>query len=127
MNPTLNRLLASSAIVVCSSALSAAAACTRTTDRVIEPVGASDAGAKAPDVGDAALNPLTPIARPPEPAEDFRLVRGNEFGAILRDVHDDDPLAPGMGGASPSGGAAGSGGSNLRPVVASGGSPDRPD
>jgi hypothetical protein len=138
MNPILTRLLAASAICVSASLLSAAA-CTRTTDRVIEPVGAGDASAPSPEVGDASLNPLTPIAHPPEPAEDFRLVRGNEFGGISdapwegapsrvanrapqapRVSVDEQQIPPGLGGSNGSGGAAGGGGADQRPVGAGG-------
>ena len=135
MNQTLPRLLATSAICVSASLLTAAA-CTRTTDRVIEPVGAGDAAAPSPEVGDASLNPLTPIAHPPpEPAEDFRLVRGNELGGIGEVPServqmtasnrapqapsvsfDEQQIPPGLGGSNGSGGAAGGGGADQRPV-----------
>lgn len=109
------------AIGLAASVLSIAA-CTHTTDRVIEPVGQGDASAPSPEMNDAGLNPLAPIARPPEPLEDYRLVRAPELGlareASYRPM--EKPLQ-GMGGAAGAGGA-GIGGSGLRPVTGSGGS-----
>jgi len=123
MNQTLARLLASGAVCVSTSVLSSSA-CTRTTDRVIEPVGAGDASAPTPVVEDASLNPLTPIALPPEPREDFRLVRGNELGSVARELQGErrnvTPQIPGFGGSNGSGGAAGGAGTDQRPVGAGG-------
>lgn len=122
MNQTLARLLASGAVCVSTSVLSASA-CTRTTDRVIEPVGAGDASAPTPAVEDASLNQLTPIALPPEPREDFRLVRGNELGSVAGELQGErrnvTPI-PGFGGSNGSGGAAGAAGTDQRPVGAGG-------
>ncbi len=108
------------AIGLAASVLSIAA-CTHTTDRVLEPVGQGDASAPSPEVSDAGLNPLTPIARPPEPLEDYRLVRAPEFG-LAREISyraSGEPVQNigGMAGAS----GAGMAGSDLRPVAASGG------
>ncbi len=92
------------------------AACTHTTDRVVEPAGASDASAPSPELSDAGLSPLGPIANPIEPiepAEDYRLVRSPEFGASVRY---DSLQTPGFGGASGNGGSGGMGGSDHRPV-----------
>ena len=106
------------------------AACTHTTDRVVEPVGAGDASAPAPELSDAGLNPLTPIALPPEPpaAEDYRMVRAPEFGLAresgqARFTLTEGQAGPGLGGGAGGMNNGGMGGSDRRPV-ATGGSYD---
>ena len=121
MHPLLSRLI--TVTVICTGAgIFSVAACTRTTDRVIEPVGASDAAAPTPETNDAGVSPIGPIAYPPEPAEDFRLVRAPEFGLSVREAAHfaaAEPAAPGLGG---NGGVSGSGGvgSDRRPVATGG-------
>ncbi|MEI9948571.1 MAG: hypothetical protein WDO74_06185 [Pseudomonadota bacterium] len=121
MDHAIWRLLAASAGVVLAGVLSVTA-CTRTTDRVVEPVGASDASTTPPEVGDASVSPIGPIAHPIEPDEDFRLVRAPEFGVARETqlVSLGAERAGGLGGLN-AGGSAGFAGSDLRPV-ASGGS-----
>ena len=123
MDQALSRLLTVSALGVLSGVL-AVTACTHTNERVVEPVGGGDASTSTPEVGDAEVNPLGPIANPieVEPKEDFRLVRAPEFGAAreLTLVSLSAARADGLGGSN-GGGNAGSGGSDLRPVVACGG------
>ena len=80
MDQLLCRLVTRSAVAVCV-ALTVVAACTHTSDRVIEPVGGGDASTTSPEVSDSGVSPIGPIAHPIEPAEDFRLVRSPEFGA----------------------------------------------
>ena len=121
MAQSLSRVLTMSAISLCASVLTVAA-CTRTTDRVVEPVGAGDASTPTPEVGDASLGPIGPIAHPIE-SEDYRLVRAPEFG-IAREVAAypaDEEQTPGLGGTGGNSGAGAMGGSDHRPV-ASGGS-----
>jgi len=117
---TLSKLLTASALVVLAGVLSVAA-CTHTTERVVEPVGGGDASTTSPELGDAGVSPLGPIARPIESDEDFRLVRAPEFG-LARETQrvtlDAEPQG-GIGGGA--GGGAGFGGSDVRPVVACGG------
>ena len=123
MDHVLSRRLTASACVVLSGVLSVAAACTHTTDRVVEPVGAPDASTTTPDVADAEVAPIGPIAPiEREPDEDFRLVRAPEFG-IARETPLVRPSAErrgGLGGIN-AGGSAGVGGSDQRPVAACGG------
>jgi hypothetical protein len=124
MDQALSRLLTVSALGVLSGVL-AVTACTHSNERVVEPVGGGDASTTTPEVGDAEVNPLGPIAHPIElqPKEDFRLVRAPEFGApreLLTLVSLSAERQDGLGGKN-GGGNAGSGGSDLRPVVACGG------
>jgi hypothetical protein len=65
-----------------SAAVLSVAGCVHTTDRVVAPVSVGDASAPSPELDDAGLNPLTPIAIPPEQRalEDYRLVRAPELG-----------------------------------------------
>ena len=84
MDQALPRTLTVTVICACAGLL-AVASCTRTTDRVLEPVGGGDASTAAPAVGDASLAPIGPIARPPvhdreEPSDDFRLARSPQLG-----------------------------------------------
>jgi hypothetical protein len=124
MAQALSRMLTMTAVGLGASLLSIAA-CTHTTDRVLEPVGAGDASAPTPEVSDAGLNPLTPIALPPPAAEDYRLVRAPELGLAL-DVSkasfnaNEASAAPAIGGAGGMG-SGGMAGTDQRPV-ASGGS-----
>jgi len=123
MDQALSRLLTVSALGVLSGVL-AVTACTHSNERVVEPVGGGDASTSTPEVGDAEVKPLGPIAHPIElePKEDFRLVRAPEFG-IAREltlVSSRGERADGLGGNN-GGGNAGAGGSDLRPVVACGG------
>lgn len=107
------------------------AACTHTTERVVEPVGGADASTTSPEVGDASvapIGPIAPIAPPVEPDEDFRLVRAPEFGSARERITRELQLVSGsqrqggLGGAN-AGGNAGFAGSDLRPAaVACGGS-----
>jgi len=128
MDHSLSRLVTASALSVLAGVL-AITACTRTTERVIVPVGGGDASApESPEVGDAGVNPIGPIAHPIEPAEDFRLVRAPEFGAGLAlppDTHLVDFVparqASGLGGTGAGGAGGGVGGSDHRPVSACGG------
>ncbi len=114
MDHVLSRLLTVSALAVLSGVLSVTA-CTHTTERVVEPVGGGDAS-PAPEVSDAGVSPLGPIAHPVElePKEDFRLVRAPEFGAALVNLSVERQQG-GLGGTN-AGGATGIGGSDLRPV-----------
>jgi hypothetical protein len=103
------------------------AACTHTTDRVVEPVGVGDASAPTPELSDAELNPLTPVALPPEPErEDYRLVRAPELG-LGREVTSARITLTGIrteatssGSAGGSSGGGGMGGSDQRPVATGG-------
>lgn len=126
MDQTLSRLLTASALAL-SAGVFSSVACTHTADRVVEPPGGADASTTSPEVADGSAAPIGPIA-PLEPMgaeqkEDFRLVRAPEFGAIRAEAMFLEPSAArqasGLGGAS---GNAGFGGSDSRPVVASGGS-----
>ena len=125
MTQALSRVLTMSAFSLCASVLTAAA-CTHTTDRVVEPVGAGDASTITPELDDASPGPIGPIAHPIEPAEDYRLVRAPEFGiAIAREAHftradRGDERAPGLGGSDGNGGSAGMAGSDRRPVSSGG-------
>ena len=127
------RVLTLSAIAVCAGVM-ALASCTRTTDRVVEPVGGGDASTSSPTspaLGDASVGPIGPLALPPpneqgETGEDFRLVRAPEFGST-RDtapqvvhVTTANEQSPGLGG---NGGNAGNGigGNDRRPVSSGGG------
>lgn len=127
------RVLTLSAVAVCAAVM-AIASCTRTTDRVVEPVGGGDASTTSPALGDAAVGPIGPLALPPpadqgETGEDFRLVRAPEFGAPIHDaprvvVHITATAeqSPGLGGSA---GTAGNGiGGNDRRPVSSGGGPN---
>ena len=122
MDQALSRVLTMSAISLCAGVLTVAA-CTRTTDRVIEPIGGGDASTTTPELDDAGPGPIGPIAHPIEPAEDYRLVRAPEFGlAIARQAHftpadQGDRQAPGLGGSD---GSAGMAGSDRRPVSSGG-------
>jgi len=85
MEQSLPRVLTVTVMCACAGLL-AVAACTHTTDRVLEPVGGGDASTTEPAVGDASLSPIGPVARPPtekedEPSNEFRLARSPEFGA----------------------------------------------
>jgi hypothetical protein len=126
MDHTLSRLLTASALALSASVFSIVA-CTHTNERVVEPPGGADASTTTPEVGDSGSKPIGPIAPlepiEAEPKEDFRLVRAPEFG-LARDTTlvslTAERRGNGLGGA---GGAAGFGGSDLRPVVvANGGS-----
>jgi len=123
MDQALSRLLTVSALGVLSGVL-AVTACTHSNERVVEPVGGGDASTSTPEVGDAEVNPLGPIAHPleMEPKEDFRLVRAPEFGVPrgVTLVSLSAERQDGLGGNN-GGGNAGTGGSDLRPVVACGG------
>lgn len=103
----------------------AIAACTHTTDRVVEPIGGGDASTTSPEVSDGSTTPIGPIA-PIEPADDFRLVRSPEFGAGLGPSREDySPLRLQVGGGGVgSGGTAGMGlgGNDHRPVSSGGAS-----
>lgn len=130
------RVLTASVMSVCAGLL-AIVSCTRTTDRVLEPVGGGDASTTAPDVGDASLAPIGPVARPrptlpeDEPAQDFRLARSPELGLGIRDdvrladaliIKADNGL-PGQGGAAGTAGMAGTAGApRARPAATGGGS-----
>lgn len=123
-----SRLLTTSALIVLASVLSVAAACTHTSsERVVEPVGGGDASTTTPEVGDAGVSPIGPIARPIEPDEDFRLVRAPEFGLVplTRDsaqvswVAQPPERRDGSGGIH-AGGSVGVAGSDLRPVATGG-------
>lgn len=124
MAQALSRMVTMAAVGFAASVLSIAA-CTRTTDRVVEPVGAGDASAPTPDLDDAGLNPLSPIARPPEPVEDYRLVRAPEVGSVIaREAS--MALEDRAAGHAPNGGAGGAdsggiAGSDRRPVASGGG------
>lgn len=125
MVEALSRMLTLAAIGVTASVLSVSA-CTHTTDRVVEPVGAHDASTPEPELSDGGLNPLTPIALPPEPPiEDYRLVRAPELGLaretsgslLMRASASADMDQTGGSGGNHS---AGTGGSDLRPVATGG-------
>jgi hypothetical protein len=129
MDHTLSRLLTVSALAL-SAGVFSIAACTHTADRVVEPPGGADASTTTPEVADAGAKPIGPIAPmdpiEAEPKEDFRLVRAPEFGSGRAHVSlAAVPAVPtqqqgnGLGGI---GGNAGFGGSDLRPVIATGGS-----
>ncbi|MEO7037875.1 MAG: hypothetical protein ABI548_28165 [Polyangiaceae bacterium] len=119
------RVLTASAMAVCVGLL-AVVSCTRTTDRVLEPVG-GDASTTAPELGDASLAPIGPLARPlvpnDAPAQDPR-ARSPEFGFGTNDrAHLVDSLTVNTGNALPGqggGGSGGSGGSGGRPVATGG-------
>ena len=100
-------MLTVSVMSVCAG-LFAIASCARTTDRVLEPVGGGDASTTAPEVGDASLAPIGPVAHPSspaasplrqqekeqeEPSEDFRLARSPELGMALS-AHTEVHFAP---------------------------------
>lgn len=125
MDRTLSRLLTVTALGLSAGAFSSVA-CTHTADRVVEPPGGADASTTTPEVADSGTKPIGPIAPiepiEAEPKEDFRLVRAPEFG-LPRDAVSfvrlrADRNGSGLGGF---GGSAGVGGSDLRPVVATGG------
>ena len=121
------RLLTLSAIATCAG-LMVVASCTRTTDRVVEPVGGGDASTTSPELADSGVGPIGPLALPPpdEASEDFRLVRAPEFGLgrdrMRTDVHlgGPEPLAPGIGGSGGNNGIGGAGGNDRRPVSCGG-------
>jgi hypothetical protein len=123
---SLSRALTVSAMSLCA-ALFAVASCTRVTDRVIEPVGAGDASTTTPEIADASLSPIGPVARSPEhePPPDFSLVRSPELGirehsrVEIRFADRADNGLPGSGGAG-AGGTAGAS-SDRRPVSSGGG------
>ncbi|HET7542910.1 MAG TPA: hypothetical protein VFK05_23720 [Polyangiaceae bacterium] len=126
----ISKLLLASALAAATGVFSVAA-CTHTSDRVVEPPGGPDASTNSPAVEDSGAAPIGPIAHPPgvedgEPADDFRLVRAPEFGAPIRMRPVEflklrgEPLGGGLGGFG-SGGSAGFAGSDLRPVVSCGG------
>lgn len=130
MEQVLCRLLVRAAISLGVS-VTAVAACTHTTDRIVEPSGSGDAST-SPELADAGGTPIGPIAHPPEPAEDFRLVRGNEFGAPLLARASDENRdlislgnkprrGSGLGGFGGDSGSGGMAGGDTRPVVACGG------
>ncbi len=120
MDHTLSRLLTASALAVLAGVLSVTA-CTHTTDRVVEPVGGQDASTTSPEVADAGVNPIGPIANPIEPVEDFRLVRAPEFG-MPRGATLENLSVQRMSGfvGFNGGGSAGVGGTDLRPVACGG-------
>jgi hypothetical protein len=128
MEQPLSRALTVSAMSVCA-AVFAVASCTRVTDRVIEPVGAGDASTTDPEMTDAGLGPIEPVARSPEhePPPDFSLVRSPEVGirdqsrAQIRFADRADNGLPRQGGHAGSDGTAGNGGSDRRPVSTGGG------
>lgn len=98
-------------------------ACTHTTDRVVEPPGGADASTTTPEGADAAkpIGPIAPIDPiEAEPKEDFRLVRAPEFGSP-RNLELVSFGAQRQGGLGGTGGSAGFGGSDVRPVVSNGG------
>ena len=123
MAQALSRMLTMTTIGLGAAVLSIAA-CTHTTERVLEPVGAGDASTPTPELSDAGLNPLTPIALPPEPlpSEDYRMVRAPEFG-LARSPSEARfqltavPASSGGAGGTGSGGMAGS---DRRPVATGG-------
>jgi len=124
MAEALSRMLTLAATGVTAAVLSVSA-CTHTTDRVVEPVGAHDASTPEPELSDGGLNPLTPIALPPEPpVEDYRLVRAPELG-LARETSSIFMRASASADMDQVGGAggnhsAGMGGSDLRPVATGG-------
>ena len=99
------------------AAVFAVASCTRVTDRVIEPVG-GDASTTDPEMADAGLSPVGPVARSPEhdPPPDFSLVRSPEVGmgdqsrAQIRFADRADNGPPGPSGYAGNGRTAGNGG-----------------
>jgi hypothetical protein len=123
MERSLPRVLTVFTLGACAGLL-AIASCTKTTDRVLEPVGGGDASTTVPEVTDASVTPLGPVARPPakeedQPADDFRLARSPELGVGLA-AHAEATLAQalsiksdnalgGAAGASGAGGSAGRG------------------
>ncbi|HKO49550.1 MAG TPA: hypothetical protein VJV79_17595 [Polyangiaceae bacterium] len=121
MDQAFSRLVTASALVVLAGVISVAA-CTRTTERVVEPVGGGDASTTNPEVADAGVSPIGPIARPVDSEEDFRLVRAPEFG-LARDTQPSVVVdrQGGVGGVN-GGGGGGMGGNDQRPVFACGGS-----
>ena len=111
---------------VCA-ALFGVASCTRVTDRVIEPPGAGDASTTTPELSDASLGPIGPVARSPEhePPPDFSLVRSPEVGmrdareqsrVLVRFADRADNGVPGQGGSAGDSGTGGSGGNDRRPA-----------
>jgi hypothetical protein len=123
MDHPLSRLLTTLALVA-SAGVGSVTACTRTTDRVVEPVSGPDAAApNSPEVGDGGVSPIGPIAHPIEPAEDFRLVRAPEFGVAPERAQLVSLRAETQGGVggNHAGGSAGIGGTDHRPVGAGGG------
>jgi len=121
IDQALSKLLTASALVVLASVVSVAA-CTHTTDRVVEPVGGGDAATTSPTAEDAGVAPIGPIARPIEPDEDFRLVRAPEFGlAVAKTPMNSSPERNLAIGGSSSAGGAGVAGSDARPASACGG------
>lgn len=124
MNHPLSRALTVSAMSLCVGVF-AIASCTRTTDRVIEPVGGGDASTTVPETGDAAPSLIGPVARTPEhdTPPDFTLVRSPELGSVEQSHRSDylDNGLPGQGGNGGAGGSAGGGGSGSRPVSSAGG------
>lgn len=126
MDHPLSRLLTVTALAL-SAGVFSIVACTHTADRVVEPPGGADASPATPEVSDSGTKPIGPIAPlepiEVEPKEDFRLVRAPELGVTRQDGSLVDWRAEGSGsGLGGSGGNAGFGGSDLRPVMASGGS-----
>lgn len=121
MERLLPRVLTAAAMCACGGLL-VIASCTKTTDRVVEPVGGGDASTTVPEVADASVSPLGPLARPPTkeenpPSEDFRLARSPELGVVAPahaqlaqalTIKSDNALG-GAGGTSGNGGAAGRG------------------
>jgi hypothetical protein len=107
---------------VCA-ALFGVVSCTRVTDRVIEPPGAGDASTTSPELSDASLGPIGPVARShgQEPPPDFSLVRSPELG--IRDqsrapIQFADRLDNGLpsGGSAGDSGTGGTGGNDRRPA-----------
>jgi len=96
---------------------------------VIEPVGGGDASTTSPELADASLSPIGPVARSPEhePPPDFSLVRSPELGirdqsgAQIRFADRMDNGLPGSGGSTGTGGTSGNGGNDRRPVSSGGG------
>jgi hypothetical protein len=105
------------------AALFAVASCTRVTDRVVEPPGAGDASTTTPDLADASLAPIGPVARSHElePPPDFSLVRSPELGigdqsrARIQFAERTDNGLPNGGSAGDSA-TGGNGGNDRRPA-----------